>query len=172
MTKQQLKEELKQSMLAKDSEKTSMLRMVLAAIQSFELKKSEEAFDMKAKEAEQADTNIQQDEQLRYEASEEDVMAVIQKEVKQHKDSLEQFRSAGRDELVTKEEKEIALLQVYLPAQMDEEAIRKLVSDAIKKSGAAGPQDIGKVMGVLIPQVKGKADGALVNKVVREALAK
>jgi uncharacterized protein YqeY len=172
MTKQQLKEELKQSMLAKDSEKTSMLRMVLAAIQSFELKKREEAFDKKAKEAEKADTNIQQDEQLRYEASEEDVMAVIQKEVKQHKDSLEQFRSAGRDELVTKEEKEIAFLQVYLPAQMDEEAIRKLVSDAIEKSGAAGPQDIGKVMGVLMPQVKGKADGALVSKVVREALAK
>lgn len=173
MTKQELKDELKKSMLAKDSEKTSLLRMILAAIQSFEMKKSEEEYDKKVKEAEKSNTEINQDElSTRYEVTEEDVLAVIQKEVKQHKDSLEQFKAAGRDELVTKEEKEIALLEVYLPAQMGEEEIKKLVNDAVEKSNVSGPQDMGKVMGVLMPQVKGKADGALVSKLVREALNK
>lgn len=171
MTKPELKEELKKSMLAKDSEKTSSLRMILAAIQSYEMKKSEEEYDKKVKEAEKTNTEISQNEQsFRYEVSEEDVQAVLQKEVKQHKDSLEQFKAAGRNELVEKEEKEIALLEVYLPALMGEEEIKKLVDDAVAKSGAASPADIGKVMGVLMPQVKGKADGGLVSKLVKEAL--
>lgn len=173
MTKQELKDELKKAMLSKDSEKTSVLRMILAAIQSYEMKRSEEEYDKKVKEAEKSGTELNQDDQaFRYEVTDEDVQAVIQKEVKQHKDSLEQFKSAGRDELVAKEEKEIAMLEVYLPAQMGEEEIKKLVTDAVQQSGASGPQDMGKVMGVLMPQVKGKADGALVSRLVREALSK
>ena len=150
MTKQQLKEALKQAMLAKDTSKTSALRMVLSALGYFEIQKGGAG----------------------YEASEEDVQAVLQKEVKQRKDSVEQFKNAGRQELVDKENKELAMLEAYLPEQMDEETIKKLVADAVEKSGATGPQDMGKVMGVLMPQVKGKADGALVSKVVREALNK
>jgi uncharacterized protein YqeY len=150
MTKQELKEELKKSMLAKDSARTSALRMVISALGYYEIQKGGAG----------------------YAATEEDVQAVIQKEAKQHRDSIEQFKAAGRDELVEKETIELTMLEAFLPAQMGEEEIKKLVDDAVQKSGAAGPQDMGKVMGVLMPQVKGKADGALVSKVVREALNK
>lgn len=150
MTKQQLKEELKQSMLAKDAAKTSALRMVISALGYYEIQKGGAG----------------------YEATEEDVLAVIQKEAKQHRDSIEQFKSAGRDELVEKETFELKLLEAFLPAQMGEEEVKKLVTDAVQKSGASSPADIGKVMGVLMPQVKGKADGGLVSKLVKEALTK
>jgi uncharacterized protein len=150
MTKQQLKEELKQSMLNKDSERTSALRMVISALGYYEIQKGGAG----------------------YEATEEDVEAVIQKEAKQHRDSIEQFKAAGRDELVEKESKELAMLEAFLPAQMGEEEIQKLVQDAVQKSGASSPADIGKVMGILMPQVKGKADGGLVSKLVKEALTK
>ncbi len=150
MTKQDLQSELKQAMLAKDSVKTSVLRMVISAIGYAEIQKGGAG----------------------YEATDEDVMAVIQKEAKQHKDSIEQFKNAGRNELVEKEEVELKILEQYLPAQMDETEVRKLVVDAIAKSGATSAADMGKVMGVLMPQVKGKADGGLVSRVVREELAK
>ena len=150
MTKQQLKDELKQAMLSRDVVKTSVLRMVLSAVGYFEIKKGGAG----------------------YEASEEEVLAVIQKEVKQHKDSIEQFKNAGRQELMDKETKELEILQVYLPAQMGEEEVRVLVGEAVKQIGAASPSDMGKVMAVLMGKVKGKADGSLVSKLVREALAK
>lgn len=148
MTKAQLKEELKQAMLAKDVTKTSVLRMVISAIGYAEIQKGGAG----------------------YEATEEDVMTVIHKEVKQRKDSIEQFTTADRKDLVAKEEAELSLLQAYLPEQMGEEEIRRLVTHAIAQTGATTPQDLGKVMGVLMPQTKGKADGGLVSKIVREQL--
>ena len=150
MTKQQLKDELKQAMLARDTETTSVLRMVISAIGYAEI-------------------NIGG---AGYEAKDEDVMKVIEKEAKQHRDSIEQFKNAGRNDLVEKEEKELAILAKYLPEQMGEDEIRKLVTAAIAKSGATSPAEMGKVMGVLMPDVKGKADGGLVSKIVREELAK
>lgn len=150
MLKQQIKDELKQAMLEKDSVKTSVLRMLISAVGYVEIQKGGAG----------------------YEATDEDVLTAIQKEAKQHKDSIEQFKSAGRDELVEKEEKELAILAKYLPEQMGEEEVKKLVADAIEKTGATGPSDMGKVMGALMPHVKGKADGSLVSKIVREVLAK
>ncbi len=150
MLKEQLKDELKQSMLAKDALKTSVLRMLISAIGYTEIQKGGAG----------------------YEATDEDVLSVIQKEVKQHKDSIEQFSAAGRQELVDKETKELELLQVYLPAQMSEDDVRGLVASAIKQSGASSISEIGKVMGVLMPQVKGKADGGMVSKIVKEELTK
>lgn len=148
MTKSQLREELKRSMLARDAEKTSVLRMLISAIGYFEIQKGGAG----------------------YEASDEDVLTVIQKEAKQRKDSIEQFVKAGRQELVDKETRELKLLETYLPAQMSEEEIKKLVDEAVAATSAASMQDIGKVMGNLMPKVKGKADGNLVNKLVREKL--
>jgi uncharacterized protein YqeY len=150
MTKQQLKEELKQSMLAKDAVKTSVLRMLISAIGYHEIQKGGAG----------------------YEASEEDVLTIVQKEVKQHKDSIEQYKNAGREELVTKEEEELKLLEKYMPEQMGEDEIKKLVAEAIAQTGASNPADMGKVMGALMPKTKGKADGALVSKIVREELVK
>jgi len=150
MMKQQLRDELKKAMLARDAVKTSVLRMLLSAIQYFEIKKGGAG----------------------YEATDEDVLIVIAKEAKQHKDSIEQFSAGGRQDLVDKEKKELEILQAYLPAQMGEEEIRKLVIDAIKQTGASSPNDMGKVMGALMSKVKGKADGGLVSKIVREKLGK
>lgn len=148
MTKQQLKEELKQSMLAKDAEKTSTLRMVISALGYYEIEKGGAG----------------------YEATEEDVQAVIQKQAKQRRDSIEQFKAANRSELVAKETKELELLESYLPKQMDEEEVRKLVDETIAQTNATGAADMGKVMGALMPKVKGKADGGLVSRLVKERL--
>ncbi len=150
MLKQKLREELKQSMIARDGLKTSVLRMVLSALTYYEINKGGAG----------------------YEASDEDVLAVITKEVKQRKDSIEQFEKANRQELADKEKQELALLSVYLPQQLTKEEITSLVKDAVAKTGATSPQDIGKVMGFLMPKIKGKADGNLVNKIVRENLNK
>lgn len=150
MLKQQLKDELKQAMLAKDTTKTSVLRMVISAIGYYEIQKGG----------------------ANYEATDEDVLAVIEKEAKQHKDSIEQFKNANREELVEKEEKELSILQKYLPEQLTEDEIKAFVAEAVSQTGATSAADMGKVMAALMPKVKGKADGSLVSKFVREALAK
>lgn len=149
MTKQELKEELKKAMLAKDMAKTSTLRMVISALGYYEINKGG----------------------ANYEATPEDVEAVLQKEVKQRRDSIEQFKAGGRDDLVEKETKELDMLSAYLPKQMTEEEIRQVVTETMQETGASSMQDMGKMMGALMPKVKGKADGNLVNKIVRETLA-
>ncbi|HVA96611.1 MAG TPA: GatB/YqeY domain-containing protein [Candidatus Acidoferrales bacterium] len=148
MTKAQLKEELKQSMLARDAEKTSTLRMVISALGYYEIEKGGAG----------------------YEASEEDIESVLQKQAKQRRDSIEQFKAGGRDELVEKETKELQLIESYLPEQMGEDEVKKLVDEAVAQTGATSAADMGKVMGALMPKVKGKADGSLVSRLVREKL--
>lgn len=96
---------------------------------------------------------------------------VLAKMAKQYRDSIEQYRQHDRIDLASKEEAELAVVLRYLPEQMSEEEIRTLVRNVAAEVGAAGPQDKGKVMGKLMPQVKGKADGAVVNRVVSEVLA-
>jgi len=148
MLKQKLKEELKGSMLARNELKTSVLRMLLSAVNYYEIQKGGAG----------------------YEATDEDVLSVIQKEAKQRKDSIEEFKKAERSELVDKETKELEMLQAYLPQQMSEEEIRTLVKEAIDQTNAKTIAEIGKVMGALMPKVKGKADGSLVSKLVKETL--
>jgi len=148
MLKKKLQEELKQSMLARNALKTSVLRMLLSALNYYEIQKGGAG----------------------YEATDEDVLSVIQKEAKQRRDSIEEFKKANRLELVDKETKELEMLQAYLPQQMSETDITSLVKEAINQTGAKTIADIGKVMGVLMPKVKGKADGGLVSKIVRESL--
>jgi hypothetical protein len=148
MNKQKLQEQLKQSMLAKNELKTSVLRMLLSAINYYEIQKGGAG----------------------YEASEEDILSVIQNQAKQRRDSIEQFKNAGRLELADKEQKELELLKVFLPTQMSEEEVKKLVDEAVLETGATTMTDIGKVMGVLMPKVKGKADGNLVSNLVKQKL--
>lgn len=105
------------------------------------------------------------------ELSDEDVLGVISKEVKQRRDSIEDFQKGGRDDLVAEAEAEIAVLMEYLPQQLSEDEVRNLVKEAIAASGAASPKDMGKVMKELMPKVKGRADGKLVNGIVKELLA-
>jgi len=98
-------------------------------------------------------------------------MEVIAREAKKRKESITMFQQGNRPELANKETKELEILQTYLPAQMNEEEINTLVKEAISQTGASSIQDMGKVMGALMPKVKGKADGGVVSKMVKEELS-
>ncbi|MBU2632415.1 GatB/YqeY domain-containing protein [Patescibacteria group bacterium] len=148
MTKQQLQNELKESMLARNELKTSVLRMLISAINYHEIQKGGAG----------------------YKATEEDVLSVVEKQIKQRKDSIEQFEKAERQELAEKEKKELEMLLKYMPEQMSEDEVKKLVDEAIAQTGAKSIQEMGEVMGVLMSKTKGKADGSLVSKIVREEL--
>lgn len=104
------------------------------------------------------------------EATDENVGAVIAKAIKQRADSIEQFSAANRPDLVAKEQKEVDLIRAYQPQQMDRAEIETLVRQSIAESGAACKKDMGKVMQVLMPKVKGRADGKLINQVVMSLL--
>ena len=93
------------------------------------------------------------------------------KYAKQRKEAIEMYEKGGRQDLVEKEKAELAVVESYLPKQMSEEEIRELVKEAIEATGASSPKDIGKVMQHVMPKVKGRADGSVVNKIVREMLA-
>lgn len=103
--------------------------------------------------------------------TDEQVVGVLAREVKTRRESVEAFRAGSREDLAAKEEAEIAVLSVYLPAQMSEAEIAALVAEAIAVTGASSPRDMGKVMGWLAPRTKGRADGRHVSQLVNEALA-
>ncbi|OGH12968.1 MAG: aspartyl-tRNA amidotransferase, partial [Candidatus Levybacteria bacterium RIFCSPHIGHO2_01_FULL_40_10] len=128
---------------------TSVLRLLLSAINYYEIKKGGAG----------------------YEATDEDVLAVIQSQAKQRKDSIEEYKKAARQELADKEAKELEMLQAYLPEQMNENKIREIVQETIREMGATTVTDMGKVMGALMTKLKGKADGNLVSKIVKESLS-
>lgn len=134
-------------MKEKDEIRTSALRMLKAAMLKFEVSGKEKK-----------------------EATDEDILQILGKEVKQRKESIEQFKAGGREDLIEREQKEMEILQAYLPAQMTEEEIKSLVEQTMDKTGAVTKADIGKLMGHLMPQVKGKADGALVSRIVNGLL--
>jgi len=145
MNNQELQDELKQAMLAKDELKTSVLRMLKAEVLKIQTDGS--------------GTEI----------TDEVIQGVIQKMVKQRKDSYEQFKTGGRPELAEKEEKEITLIQGYLPEQMSEDQIRAEVQATKITLGVTDKSGLGKLMGALMGKLKGKADGALIKKIVEES---
>lgn len=98
--------------------------------------------------------------------TDDDVLTILNRAIKQRLDAADQFRKGGREDLASKEEQEIALYRKYQPAQLDAAAVEALARKAIVDSGAVGKADTGKVMKLLMPQVKGKADGKLVNQIV------
>ena len=104
------------------------------------------------------------------ELDDNELLEVVAKEVKMRKDSLEEFRKANRPELLATLEQEIAILIEYLPEQMGEPEVRALVAQAVADAQASSPKDMGKVMAILMPKVKGRADGKLVNSLVKEML--
>jgi len=159
----QLNVDFKTVFKAKEELKTSVLRMLLSAIKNKEFEKRN-----KLSKTEKDAVKLEKNSQL----NDEEVMAVIASEAKKRKDSIDQYEKGGRAELAKKEKEELVILQVYLPEQMNEDKIRQLVKEAITKAGAAGAQDTGKVMKELMPQVKGKADGGSVSRIVKEELEK
>ena len=151
MTEEKIKlliqEEVKSLMKRGDREKTTTLRMAISEIKKEEIEKKSDLSD-------------------------QEVTSILQKMIKQRKDSSNQFSSAGRDELAQKEEREIETLKEFLPEQLGEEEIKELVTKAIINLKAETPQDIGKVMGSLKSDLQGKADMSLVSQLVKENLAK
>ena len=140
-----IEEAVKSSMRERNKDRTSTLRMALS-----ELKKEE------------IDNKI--------ELSNEDSIKILQRMIKQRKESMSQFLNAQRNDLAKKEELEIVILQDFLPEQMSEEDINKLVIEAINETEAKEPQDIGKVMGFLKTKIQGNADMGVVSKLVKENL--
>ncbi len=148
MLKDTIQEELKSAMLAKDENKLSTVRMLKSALQYYEIQKGGAG----------------------YEATDEDVLEVVGREIKKRKESIEMFEKGGRQELADKEKGELQILESYLPEQLSEGDVRSLVDKAITETHASQISDMGKVMGYLSPKIKGKADGGFVSGLVREKL--
>jgi uncharacterized protein YqeY len=108
----------------------------------------------------------------RHELADADVVSIIAREVKTRRESVDAFRSGGREELAAKEESEIAILRDYLPAALGDDELRSLVDEAIQTTGASSARDLGKVMGWLSPRTRGRADGKRVSELVAQALAR
>ena len=145
-----INQDITEAMKNKDEMRLSTLRLLKSAIHNWQIAKQ-------ATEKEPQDA---------------DILQVVQKEIKSRKDSVEMYRKGGRGELAQKEEREIAILEKYLPEQVNPEEIRVKVKEIIKETGASGPQDMGKVMGPVMSEFKGKTDGGTVSSIVKEELSR
>ena len=145
--KEHISEDMKTAMRAKDSGRLATIRLINAAIKQREV-----------------------DERI--ELSDDQVLSVIEKMIKQRKDSISQFEAGGRQDLADIEKAELVVLNAYMPAQMSEAEVQAEVTAAVAAVGATGPQDMGKVMGVLKPKLAGRADMTAVSAIVKAALSK
>ncbi len=143
--KEQLNEEMKQAMRAKDKNRLSAIRMVRGAVRDKEINSQVELDD-------------------------DGVLEVIASQIKKRKDALEQLRQSNRDDLVEAEMEQINILEAFLPAQLSQSEIEAVVVEAIEDLGATSMRDMGKVMGKLVPQLRGKADNSVVSQIVRQKL--
>jgi uncharacterized protein len=144
---ERIQKDMTVAMKARDAGTLSTLRMLKAALMEARTKKSKDAV-------------FSRDEEIE----------VVQRYAKKRRETIEELKRIGREDLVASEEREIAVTQLYLPQMLSEDEVRALVLEAVAKTGAAGPKDLGKVMGLVMAQVKGRADGALVSRLVKEAL--
>lgn len=143
--KEQLQADLRAAMKARDETRRDTVRLLLGAIRNAEIDKGGDL-------------------------DEQELLALLQKQAKQRRESIEQFAAAGRDELVAAEQAELDIIESYLPRMLSEEEIRAEARAQIDAVDASGPRDIGKVMGPLMGKLRGRADGALVQQVVRDLL--
>jgi uncharacterized protein YqeY len=144
--KDKLEQDLKAALKSRDAETLGTVRLVLAAVKNEELAKRKELGDA-------------------------EVIGVLSSLAKQRGESIEAFEKAGRDELAAKEKGELAVLKRYLPEALSSDELERLVEEAIAESGAASPKDMGKVMKILAPKTKGRADGKAVSELVKEKLS-
>jgi uncharacterized protein YqeY len=143
--KQRITDDIKQAMKGGDTVRRSVLRLLMSSVKNAEISK-------------QADLD------------DSDILGIIAKEIRQHQESIESFKKGNRQDLVAKEEAEMAILQGYLPQQMTREEIVEAARQVIGEVGAQGPGDKGKVMKDLMPKLKGRADGKEINNIVTELL--
>ncbi|SMO50425.1 GatB/YqeY domain-containing protein [Melghirimyces algeriensis] len=142
---ERLNEDMKTAMKKKDKTTLSVIRMVRSSLKNKEI-------------------------DLKRTLTEEEALGVISKELKQQKESLQDFEQAGREDLVEKAQMNIEVLKQYLPEPLSEEELRKIVRETIREIGASSKADMGKVMKSVMPKVKGRVDGKLVNQLVQEEL--
>ncbi len=145
--KQQVSDDMKAAMRAKEAARLGAIRLLLAAIKQREV-----------------------DERI--ELTDADVVAIIEKMLKQRRDSISQYEAANRHDLADVEKFEVGILQTYMPQQLDEAEINVVIAEVIAATGAAGPQDMGKVMGALKPKLAGRADMGKVSALIKAQLAK
>jgi len=144
--RQRIESDMKAAMRAKDKDRLGAIRLVLAAVKQREI-----------------------DERITL--TDTDILAVLDKMIKQRRDSITQFQQAGRQELADKEAAEVAVIQEYLPKALSEAEIDAVIAEAINASGAKSPQDIGKIMGLLKPRLQGRADMGQVSRKIKEKLS-
>lgn len=142
----QLNQDMKEAMKLKDKEKLSVIRMLKASLQKEQI-------------------------EVGRELTAEEELTILSRELKQRRDSVTEFTKADRIDLAEKTQQEIAVVMAYMPAQLTEEELKNIISEAIATVGAQSSSDFGKVMGVVMPKTKGKADGNVVNQLVKEMLA-
>jgi uncharacterized protein YqeY len=145
--KQQITEDMKAAMRAKETARLGAIRLLLAA--------------MKQREVDE-----------RIELTDADIVSIIEKMLKQRRDSISQYKTANRQDLVDVEEFEVTVLQGYMPQQLSEAEVNAAIAEAIAATGAAGPQDMGKVMGVVKPKLAGRADMGKVSGLIKAQLTK
>jgi len=159
--KEKIQEDIKKAMMGKRTLEVSVLRMAMAAIQNKEKEKRAKL----GKEGE----SLEKLDQLS-KLNDEETQDVISSEAKKRKDSIEQYQKGNRHDLADQEKEELKILREYLPEQMPEDEVRKIIKEKIEELGASSSQDTGKVMGAVMPQLKGRVDGGLVSKIVQEEL--
>lgn len=142
-----LSSDIAAAMKARDTDTLSTLRMLKTALMEEKTKKAKDA-------------SLSADEEI----------AVLQRYAKKRRETIDEMKKLGRDDLAAKEEAEIAVTQRYLPAAIDEAALREIIKAAVASTGASSPKEMGKVVGAVMPQVKGRADGGTVARLVKEAL--
>ncbi|MBI2041635.1 MAG: GatB/YqeY domain-containing protein [Candidatus Nealsonbacteria bacterium] len=152
--KEKIHQDLNEALKSKEELKTSVLRLLSSSILNKEK-------DKRYKSGKAEDISL----------TDEEITDVISSESKKRKEAIELYQKGGRPELAKKEKEEMEILQKYLPDQLSEEEIRKLVKAAIVKTSAKDQKDMGKVMAELMSKTKGKADGSLVSKIVKESLS-
>ena len=143
--KEKLQEDLKSSMKNKDTVKKSVITLIRAAVKQYEVDN-------------------------RVELGDEEIIDIISKQLKQRSDALEEFAKANREDLVNETEAEIKVIKEYLPQQLSEEELNEIVKETISEVGANSMKDMGKIMSAIKPKTKGRADGKLINKLVKANL--
>ncbi len=144
--KAKLNQDLKEALKAKDEVKLRTVRMLLAAIKNFEVEKMGPATD-------------------------EEIFQIMSKEIKKRQEAIEMYEKGGRQDLAQAEKQEIEVIQSYMPKQLSEEEIREIARKVISEMNLKSPKDVGVAMKAIMPRVKGRADGKLVNKIVSELLS-
>lgn len=163
MLKQQIQDDTKNALKSGDSFSLGVLRMALSAINA---KEKEKRYKISKEDSEIKEQELMQSAAL----TEDEIISVISSEIKKRKDAIVLYEKGNRPELAEQEKKEIEVLQKYLPEQLSQTELRKLIEQAIEKTGAKEVKDMGKIMADLMPKVKGRADNSEISKMIKELL--